>query len=312
MRFSARVTVALSACLIPLAGLRAQGGSSLLVSARQLSRELANPALVLIYVGPKEDYDAGHVPGARFVEMQDLAAAPAPDRPKLELPAETDLRERLEKLGISDKSNIVVIPGADWGSPATRVVYTLQAAGLGSRTRLLEGGSGGWKRAGLATSTVVPAAAAPGKLTLKADRSIVVTHDWVQARLGTPGFHLIDARAPMFFEGPGMTDPRGMQHAAGHIPGAHNIPFNTLFNDSLEFLPRAELQRHFADAGVQPGDTVVAYCHIGQQATVVLFAARLTGHPIKLYDGSFTEWDSLKLPIENPTAPKQPDAGGRR
>jgi thiosulfate/3-mercaptopyruvate sulfurtransferase len=282
------------------------GTATLLISAQQLAREIKDPSLVVLHVGPKDDYDAGHVPGARLVLPQDLAATPTPGAPTLELPDAADLRARLEKLGVGDRSTIIVVAGADWASPSTRVVWTLQAAGLGARTRWLDGGNEGWKRAGLAVSKDVPTAPAPGTLTLPEDRSVVVDHAWVQSRLGTPGFRLLDARVPAFYEGAGMTDSRGVKHAAGHIPGARNVPFNTLFNDSLQLRPRDVLQRIFTDAGVQQGDTVVAYCHIGQQATVVLFAARLLGHPVKLYDGSFTDWDARKLPIENPTAPREP------
>lgn len=275
----------------------AQGGSDpLLVTPQQLARELNDPNLVLLQVGPKENYEAGHIAGARFILMQDLAAPRTEGGPALELPPESELRERLERLGISDQSRIVVIPGADWGSPATRIVWTLQTAGLGSRTRLLDGGSEGWRRAGLPVTTDLPPAPRPGRLSLKADRSIVVDHAWVQAHLKAPRTRLIDGRAPMFYDGPAMPEHN---HKAGHIPGAKNIPFNSLMNDSMQVLPKDELRRIFTTAGVQQGDTVVAYCHIGQQATVVLFSARLLGHPIKLYDGSFTDWEARKLPIEN-------------
>jgi len=223
--------------------------------------------------------------------------ADGPGVPALTLPDESDLRARLEKLGISDGSRIVVVAGKDWISPSTRIVWTLQAAGLGARTQWLDGGSDGWKRAGFPLTKDVPAAPVVGKLTVKADRSVVVDRDWVQSRLGTPGFKLIDARAPVFYEGPGM-EHNGQRHEAGHIPGAKNLPFNTIANDSLQYLPKGTLAKMFADAGLAPGDTVVAYCHIGQQATAVLFAARLAGHPVKLYDGSFTEWEEKKLPIE--------------
>lgn len=300
----ARRLIAVAAATVVLATTAlAQGDASLLVSAAQLARELEDPSLVLLHVGPRDDYNAGHIRGARYVEMQDLAAPRTPGGLALELPDAGDLRARLERLGIGDASRIVVVPAADWGSPATRIVWTLQVAGLGGRTRLLEGGTAGWKRAGLLLTSDVPAAPVPGRLSRAPDRSIVVDHAWIQARLGAPDLRLIDARAPMFYEGPGMKDRNGNAHAAGHIPGARNIPFNTLFNDSLQFLSRDELRRTFAAAGVKPGETVVAYCHIGQQATVVLFAARLLGHPVKLYDGSFTDWESRKLPIENPTAP---------
>ncbi len=307
MKHFVRALALFAASLLPVLAASAQAQREMLVvSPQQLSKELGQPNLVLLHVGPKDDYDAGHVPGARYVTIQQVAASPVPGAPALELPDEADLRARLELLGVGDGSRIVVIPGADWGSPSTRMVWTLQAAGLGAHTRLLDGGSEGWKRAGLAVTTDAPAAPTPGKLTLAADRSIVVDHAWVQSRVGTPDFHLLDARLPAFYEGAGMTDNRGVKRTAGHIPGARSVPFNTLMNDSLQFLPREMLRRIFADAGVQRGDTVVAYCHIGQQATVVLFAARLLGNPVKLYDGSFTEWESLKLPVQNPTASREP------
>jgi thiosulfate/3-mercaptopyruvate sulfurtransferase len=55
----------------------------------------------------------------------------------------------------------------------------------------------------------------------------------------------------------------------------------------------------FDAAGVQPGDTVAAYCHVGGQATMVLLAARLLGHPVRLYDGSMADWNERTLPLEN-------------
>lgn len=291
--------------VLPAGAIAPQGASSLLITATELNRSLKDPSLVILQVGPRDDYQAGHIPGARFIQMQDLAMADAPGVPALTLPDEADLRARLEKMGISDNSRIVVVAGKDWVSPSTRIVWTLQAAGLASRTQWLDGGSGAWTRAGLQLTTDVPAPLAAGKLTVKADRSVTVDKDWVQARLGTAGFKLIDARAPVFYDGPGM-EHNGQRHEAGHIPGAKNLPFNTINNDNLEYLPPETLRKMFADAGFGPGDTVVAYCHIGQQATAVLFAARLAGFPVKLYDGSFTEWEEKKLPIERSAPARRP------
>jgi thiosulfate/3-mercaptopyruvate sulfurtransferase len=63
----------------------------------------------------------------------------------------------------------------------------------------------------------------------------------------------------------------------------------------------------FSSAGVAPGDTVVGYCHIGQQATALLFAARVAGHPVLLYDGSFEDWSHhADFPVENPSAKERP------
>jgi thiosulfate/3-mercaptopyruvate sulfurtransferase len=72
-------------------------------------------------------------------------------------------------------------------------------------------------------------------------------------------------------------------------------------DDKLHLRKPAELKLLFARAGVADGDTVVAYCHIGQQGTAVLFAARAIGHPVLLYDGSFQEWSRKpELPVEDP------------
>lgn len=285
----------------------------LLVTPQELKSELGDPALVLLYVGPKPEYDKEHIAGARFVDLRDMTISDTTRHVVYDLPEEADLRARLERLGIGDKSKIVVTPGADWGSPATRVVWTLQAAGLGARTRLLNGGTAGWKGVGFPVTAVAPPEPTPGHLTVPADRSITVDYKWIQAHQSAPHVRIIDGRSPVFYEGPGMPErdtPRGRMPAvpAGHIPGAKNIPFDGLFDDSVHFFPVAELKKKFDEAGVVPGDTVAAYCHIGQQATAVLFAARLLGHPIRLYDGSMNDWEWRKLPLEGGTpAAKKPE-----
>lgn len=293
------VTALLTAALLALpAGAQVAAGESLLISATELSRGLDLPDLVLLHVGPKPDYDSGHIRGARFVSLSDFSTPRVEGQLSLELPPADTLRSRLERLGIGDRSRIVVVPGEDWGSPATRVVLTLQAAGMGSRTRLLDGGMRGWRSAGLPTTTDVPPPARPARLTVAPDRSVVVDHAFMTTGLATSGFRLVDARAPMFFDGPGMREG-GMNHDAGHIAGAVNLPFNTLFDETVKLLPRDELRRRFDSVGIKPGDTIVAYCHIGQQATVVVFAARVLGHPVRLYDGSMDEWEKKQGPLVN-------------
>jgi len=80
------------------------------------------------------------------------------------------------------------------------------------------------------------------------------------------------------------------------------VPFNETVDQANRLKPAAELQTLFANAGVKPGDTVVAYCHIGMQATQVILAARSLGYKVLLYDGSFEDWSRKDYPVE--TAPK--------
>jgi thiosulfate/3-mercaptopyruvate sulfurtransferase len=180
-------------------------------------------------------------------------------------------------------------------SPSTRIVFTLDYAGLGSRSALLDGGMNAWKETGHAVTAEVPAAKV-GTLSPLRIKPIVVDAEYVKANLRSPTFHLIDGRGAVFYDGVKESGPRN-----GHAAGARNIPFNEVTDDKLHFKSPAVLEALFTKAGVGPGDTVVAYCHIGQQATAVLFAARTLGHPVLLYDGSYQDWSRrADLPVENP------------
>jgi thiosulfate/3-mercaptopyruvate sulfurtransferase len=215
------------------------------------------------------------------------------------MPAPEDLRGRLQALGISDDSRIVVYYGRDWVSPTTRVVFTLHHAGLGDRVSLLDGGMQKWKKDGNAvTADATPAR--EGKLSPLTVKPTIVDANFVKSHIRTPGTVIVDARAPVFYDGPSHGE-----HRAGHIPGAVNIPFNSMFDDTNSLRSREELTTIFRNAGVKPADKVVVYCHIGQQATAVIFAARALGYDAVLYDGSFDDWSSrTELPVE--TGPGKP------
>src|SRR5687767_13286603 len=155
--------------LVPLLGLVLAAAASpplhaqsprdrLLVTPAWLAAHLNDPDLILLHVGDAAAYAQAHIPGARLVRQQDLATPHAEGSLMLEmLPAE-QLRERLQALGISSNSRIVVYYGTDWVSPATRIVFTLAWAGLGDRTSLLDGGMEAWKAAGQRVTAEVPPA----------------------------------------------------------------------------------------------------------------------------------------------------------
>jgi len=272
-------------------------GPRLLVDARDVHAHLNEPDLVILIVGPDGGYAKEHIPGSRFIQLNDLSTPMSRDMPQgtlaLEMPSEAQLREAFESRGISNSSRIVVVADSEWDSPATRVVLTLQYVGLGDRTALLDGGMTAWHKAGYPVTAEVTAATR-GHLTTALLPSLIVDAAYMTAHRSAPHVRLIDARDSVFYSGPGTHG-----RAGGHIPGAASLPFGSLIEDSTNvFFPPAVLESKFRAAGVAPGDTVVAYCHVGQQATVVLFAARVLGHPVRLYDGSFQDWDLRKLPVE--------------
>lgn len=272
----------------------AASAGEMLVSPAWLKDNLADPKLVLFHVGSKADFDKEHLQGAQLVVPQDLAIPRAEGALVLQLLPQDALRAKLESLGVSDDSRVIVYFGSDWITPATRVYFSLDAAGLGDRTSILDGGMPAWKAAGGGvTDEVKPRAS--GRITLKGRPELIFDLDQVRAGLSGRSIDLIDARAPEFFEG---TSP-GSAPRAGHIPGARSIPFATLTTTDLRMKPETEVAEIFKAAGVKPGDTVVSYCHIGQQATLIYFAAKRLGYTTRVYDGSWDEWSrKSELPVE--------------
>jgi thiosulfate/3-mercaptopyruvate sulfurtransferase len=267
-------------------------GPSLLVSAEWLSQHQHDKELVILQVGPEAGYQKEHIAGSQFVQLKEFSTPFQPGTLNLEMPEEATLRAALEKHGVSDRSRVVVVFDSEWVSPSTRVLFTLGYAGLSDHAVLLDGGLAAWKKAGYPVTADVPTVMA-GRITTHVIPAVIVDNAYVARHQNAPRARLVDARATEFFGGAA----RG-EMLTGHIPGAVSLPFTSFSDSTNRMLPAAQIEAKFRTAGVQPGDTVIAYCHVGQQATVVLLAARLTGHPVRLYDGSFQDWSMRKLPTE--------------
>jgi thiosulfate/3-mercaptopyruvate sulfurtransferase len=292
-------------CLLLLLALpvAALARDKLLVDADALAKRLGDAHTVVLQVGDPATYAAGHIPGARLIPQGGLARSRSSD-PKallLELPDPKALQAQLQQLGVGRESHVVVAFGKDEFAGATRVIYTLEAAGWGGRVMLLDGGVPEWQRRGHPVTTesapVPRVELTPLKLHPRA-----VDLAFLQEHKPGRNFVLLDARAPAFYNGiERSTYPSG-QAPAGHLPGAHNLPFSAVTSATLTLKSQDELRRLFKEAGVDAGDEVAVYCHIGQQASAVQFAARLVGIDAKVYDGSFQEWTNFNLPVET-TAP---------
>jgi thiosulfate/3-mercaptopyruvate sulfurtransferase len=260
----------------------------MLVSTQWLSDHLNDPNLVVLHVGGEKDYAAGHIPGARRLSLADISGS-GPDGLRLELPPLEKLRDALGQAGVANDSRIVVYPANESVPSATRVWFTLEYAGLGARASLLDGGLPLWKAEGRPLSTAA-ASVIPTQPRLAPRTDLTAGADWIRAHLHDPEVRLLDARTPEYHSG---ANP-GQMPRAGRIPGAANVPFDSLLDAQLKFRPAGELR-----AMIPSGKELVAYCHIGQQATLLYFAARLLGEKVRLYDGSFQEWSRRSdLPVE--------------
>ena len=293
----------------PSNGAEAQTSSirdRVLVEAEWLKGRLADPELVLLHVGPEDEYAAGHIPGARHITLGAISAPEDHEAGKglsLQLPEPGALARTLADLGISDGSRVVVYWGpSEWVTPAARVVLTLDWIGLGAGTSLLQGGLAAWSDAGGELVTDAPSVR-PGRVTARPRTDLVVDADWVLSHLQSPEHRIVDARAEVNYDGIQPTYLHRKPVRLGHIPGAANVPVFSLVDERGRLRPEAELRALFTAAGVRPGQTVVGYCHLGQYATLMLLAARTLGHEVKLYDGSFQDWGSQeRLPVALPEA----------
>ncbi len=260
---------------------------SILIQAAELMSSAER--LVLVDVrwklgGPpgREDYLAGHIPGAVFVSLDtELAAHGEPQDGRHPLPSIDSLQVAARRWGLRDGDSVVAYD--DNGNlAAARLWWLLRWAGFDD-VRLLDGGLSGWVAAGgtLETTDVVPQA---GDVTLGAGQ--LATIDIVGAA-AYPGV-LLDARAAERYAGEvEPIDPR-----AGHIPGAVSAPTTDNLDADGRFRPAAELRRRFESLGVRDGVDVAAYCGSGVTAAHEVAALAIAGFDAALYPGSWSQWSN--------------------
>jgi thiosulfate/3-mercaptopyruvate sulfurtransferase len=268
--------------------------ADLLVSTAQLASRLNHASTVVIHVGrDRASYDAGHVPGARFLPLS--AIVTERDGLPNELPEVAHLDSVFESVGVSDASRVVLY-GDLGGLAAGRAFFTLDYLGH-RRAALLDGGLETWKAEGRPTSRGAPATRR-GRFTPRPRPEIVVSASQVSAKLRDPRVALIDARPPAEFAG---TEAGAGVGRPGHIPGAANLFWRTALQSEARPVLRdpAALRAAFTAAGARPGGTVVTYCRSGVQASHAYFVARYLGYDVKMYDGSFLDWSArAALPVE--------------
>ena len=277
----------MSTILTALAVLASAQG--LLVSPADLAAALKDPATVVVAAGTSvDDFTSGHIPGARFVRYDQIAITV--DGIQSELPPVEQLRAVLSAVGISDTSKIVI-----YGSPmaAARLFFTLDYLGH-PNIRLLNGGLNAWQARGGAIEVGPPRPFVAAALTPKPNPSRVVSADWIKERLSSDKMTLLDARPDEEFTG--ADGGMGGAHVKGHLPGAHQLVWNSLLDASGKFLPEAELRKKFEAIGAKTNTPLVSYCMVGMRASVTYFVARHLGYDARMYDGSIVDWTRRKLP----------------
>lgn len=237
----------------------------------------------------RADYDAGHVPGAFFVDLDTELAGPAGEGGRHPLPDPAVVEALARRAGITEPSRVVVYDAKE-SYAAARAWWVLRWAGVPD-VRVLDGGYAAWVTAGLPVSTQEPAdrngdfVVRPGQLpTLDADGAALVAREGL----------LLDARAPERYAG--ETEP--IDPVAGHVPGAVNSPTAAWLDEDGTF--RKDLAEHWqsvADGRAAGPGTVGVYCGSGVTAAHEMLALAELGIDTVLYPGSWSEW------IRDPSRP---------
>ena len=246
----------------------------------------------------RSDYDAGHIPGAVFLDIQ--AEISDPDTPlRFMAPSAERFADAMGRLGIGDGARVVLYSAGSimW---ATRVWWMLRAFGFDAAA-VLDGGFEKWKAEGRPVTTS-PGACPPARFTARPRPGFFVDRHHVLARIDDDGSATVNALGPEFHLG----EAPSRYGRPGRIPGSVNVPAARLLDpDTRAFVPLDEARRAFEDAGVTPDRHVVAYCGGGISATVDLFLLHQLGYPdLTLYDASMGEWArDPDLPIETGPLP---------
>lgn len=249
----------------------------------------------------RQQYEAGHIPGALFADLDgDLAAPTTRTSGRHPLPDVEDFAALVSSWGVDNRTQVVVYDGGS-GGLAARLWWLFRWARHES-VALLDGGMAAWQAAGGPLEQEQPVYTR-SEFSFDPDKSQVIsTTEVIDNLTGPATFQLVDARDSDRFRG--LREP--IDPVAGHIPGALNLPFTQSLDERGSWRDREELgamwRELLADAGELPP---VAMCGSGVTACHLAVSAQLAGLPLpRIYVGSWSEW------IRDPQRPVAPATTG--
>lgn len=245
-----------------------------------LKEHLNDPDLILVDTRPKISYSYGHIPNSvslvvdQIIQISPTGAHLAPDQQKAS--------QLLGELGI-DNEKTVIVAGELMDPSVFRVAWTLQYLGQ-KNTKILDVGIGTWQQLGL---EITRAQKMPTPVTFvpQIQENIRVQAEELQGLIGKAT--ILDARSPQEFFG-------------GHIPSSILFPFTDgIGQDGLLLNSQQSLSDLFLQKEIPKDKEVICYCMHGHRASSLYYQAKIAGfEKVRLYDGSFMDWYSKRLPLE--------------
>jgi thiosulfate/3-mercaptopyruvate sulfurtransferase len=264
-----------------------------LVSTDWLAQHIKDPDLRIldasIYLpgvdrNGRAEYDAGHIPGARFFDIDDISDARS-DLPHMVPPIEKFM-SRMRAMGVGDGHQIVVYDGSGLFS-AARVWWLFRLMGQ-NNIAVLDGGFPKWKAEGREIEDMPPVIR-DRHMTVRFQNQMVrdVTQVSSASKLGST--QIVDARSAARFRGDAPEPREGLR--SGHIPNSRSVPYTDLLNADQTMKSPDQTRAIFEAAGVDLTKSIITSCGSGVTAAVVGLALTRLGHDKwSLYDGSWAEW----------------------